>query len=85
MIAQRLARTRLPDLPAATRVPAEHVGLPGGELEIFEAVGCPRCRQTGYRGRVGLYEVMNVTDEIRTLIVSRAPAHEIARSPSSRG
>ena len=35
-------------------------------------VGCPRCRHTGYRGRVGLFEVMNVTDEIRSLIVSRA-------------
>jgi type IV pilus assembly protein PilB len=61
------------------------VGLDGGEVDIFEPVGCGRCRQTGYRGRLGLYEVMTVTDEIRTLIVARAAAQEIRRVAIEQG
>ena len=57
----------------------------GGEVEVYEAVGCSRCRNTGYRGRVGLFEVMVVTDEIRSLIVARAPAHEIAELAVEQG
>jgi len=86
VIAQRLARRLCTTCRRATRVPSEHVGLqPGGDAEVFEAVGCPRCRHTGYRGRVGLFEVMNVTDEIRTLIVTQASAHEIGRVAVEQG
>ena len=35
-----------------------------GELQLFKAVGCPECGGIGYRGRVGLFEVMTMTDEI---------------------
>jgi type IV pilus assembly protein PilB len=66
-------------------VPAEHLGLTGADTQVFEAVGCPRCRQTGYRGRVGIFEVMRVTDEIRSLIVRRAPAHELAELAVAQG
>jgi type II secretory ATPase GspE/PulE/Tfp pilus assembly ATPase PilB-like protein len=52
---------------------------------VFEAVGCSRCRQTGYRGRAGLYEVMIVSDEIRSLIVSRAAAQDIRRLAVEQG
>ena len=68
-----------------TTVPGEHVGLAGGEVEVFEAVGCARCRQTGYRGRLGLFEILNVTDEIRALIVARATSHEIGRVAEAQG
>jgi type IV pilus assembly protein PilB len=86
VVAQRLARHLCTTCRKPTTVPAEHVGLPaGGEVEVYEAVGCPRCRRTGYRGRVGLYEVMTVTDEIRSLIVTRAPAHEIAQLAVQQG
>jgi type II secretory ATPase GspE/PulE/Tfp pilus assembly ATPase PilB-like protein len=67
------------------RVPGERVGLDGGEAEIFEAVGCPRCRQTGHRGRVGLYEVMTVTDEMRTMIAARTTAHEVGALAVAQG
>ena len=78
VIAQRLARKLCPTCRRTVLVPSEHLGLePGGEAEVYEAVGCPRCRHTGYRGRVGLFEVMNVTDEIRSLIVSHASSNEI--------
>ena len=85
VIGQRLARRVCTTCRRATRVPGEHVALQGGEVQIFEAVGCPRCRQTGYRGRVGLFEVMSVTDEIRSLIVGRAPAHEVGRLAVEQG
>ncbi len=86
VIAQRLARKLCPTCRRTAQVPSEHVGLaPGGEVEVFEAIGCPRCRQTGYRGRVGLFEVMNVTDEIRSLIVSHASSHEISALAVQQG
>jgi type II secretory ATPase GspE/PulE/Tfp pilus assembly ATPase PilB-like protein len=61
------------------------VGLEGGEVDIYEATGCSRCRQTGYRGRLGLYEVMDVTDEIRALIVGRAAAQDIRHVAIEQG
>jgi type IV pilus assembly protein PilB len=85
VIAQRLVRRVCLTCRKAARVPGEHVGLPGGEAEVFEAVGCPRCRQTGYRGRLALFEVMNVTDEIRALIISRVSAHKIGQLAVAQG
>ena len=66
-------------------MPGEHVGLSGGEAHVFEAVGCARCRNTGYRGRLGLFEILTVTDEVRTLIVGRASAHELGALAVSQG
>jgi type IV pilus assembly protein PilB len=85
VIAQRLVRRLCPICRQTLRVPGTHVGLDGGEAEIYESVGCPRCRQTGFRGRVALFEVMNVTDEIRALIVNRAAAHEIGQLAMAQG
>lgn len=50
-----------------------------------EPVGCERCRCTGYRGRLGLFEVMSVGDEVRALVVARAPADDIARLAIEQG
>ncbi len=86
VLAQRLARRlcrhcRRPYLVAATEA-----GLAAdGEVEVFEAGGCKRCRDTGYRGRIGLFEVMRMTDEIRALIVARAPVREIAKVAVAQG
>ena len=41
-------------------------------LPFYKAAGCDQCNHTGYRGRIGLYEVMRVTDKLRRLIASRA-------------
>ncbi|HUO86843.1 MAG TPA: type IV-A pilus assembly ATPase PilB [Thermoanaerobaculia bacterium] len=46
-------------------------------LQLFRGKGCERCSQTGYKGRIGLYEVMQVGDEIRELILSGASAVEL--------
>ena len=74
IVAQRLIRLlcihcKRP-LKVSEAVLAEH-GLAGAEP--FDPVGCSRCGGTGFRGRVGIYEVMSVTEEIRALILERAP------------
>jgi type IV pilus assembly protein PilB len=51
--------------------------LPGGKVTLFKGKGCENCASTGYRGRQGLYEVMDVTDGIRALILERASAKMI--------
>jgi type IV pilus assembly protein PilB len=45
-----------------------------GDKQFFTGNGCPACGQSGYRGRRGLYELLNVTDPIRELITARAPS-----------
>jgi len=50
----------------------------GAEVQAFTPVGCPRCKNTGFKGRTGLYEVMAITDEIRDLAIERAAADAIA-------
>jgi type IV pilus assembly protein PilB len=85
VIAQRLVRRLCMSCRAPVRVPGQTVGLSGGEIEIFDSVGCSRCRHTGYRGRLGLYEVMDLTEEIASAIVARATSHEIARIAVSQG
>jgi type IV pilus assembly protein PilB len=68
------------------RVKGSLVGAPEQpEVEIFEHVGCHRCRETGYRGRLGLFEVMTVTDEIGALIVACRPALELAKVAVAQG
>jgi type IV pilus assembly protein PilB len=90
VVAQRLARTLCESCRREVRVNGDVVrrhgfDLAAGAVEVFEAVGCPRCSGSGYKGRIGLYEVMAVTDEIRELIVQRAPADRIAYAAVKAG
>ena len=55
------------------------------ELEAYEPVGCRRCGGSGYRGRIGLYEVMTMTPEIQTMALERRPAEEIRDVAVSQG
>jgi type IV pilus assembly protein PilB len=81
VVAQRLARTLCPTCKKRTIVPAEVLRASGFavqlDLEAYEPVGCGRCGGMGYKGRIGLYEVMTVSEEIRRLILARRPADEI--------
>ena len=81
VVAQRLARTLCESCKRPVEIPVEvlhHNGFPlDAPLEAFEAVGCARCGDTGFRGRIGLYEVMTVDEELRGLIVERAPIDRI--------
>jgi type IV pilus assembly protein PilB len=53
--------------------------------QLWRAVGCRSCADTGYRGRIALHEVMPVTEEIERLGVERASAHEIQRVALAQG
>ena len=74
IVAQRLVRTLCKNCKRPQSVPepvfAAH-GLAGAQP--FEPVGCSRCAGSGYRGRVGVYEVMSVSERLRALILERAP------------
>ena len=78
IVAQRLVRMLCKHCKRPQNVSesilAEH-GLAGAEP--FEPVGCSRCAGTGYRGRVGLYEVMHVSEPIRALILERAAVDDM--------
>jgi type IV pilus assembly protein PilB len=78
IVAQRLVRMLCTHCKRTQKVSetvlAEH-GLAG--VEPFEPVGCSRCAGSGYRGRLGLYEVMSVSEPIRALILERASVDDM--------
>jgi type IV pilus assembly protein PilB len=86
IVAQRLVRMLCQHCKQPSKTPesllAEY-GLYGSEA--FEPVGCSRCSSSGYRGRIGIYEVMSVTEEIRALVLSRGSVDEIANAAVSQG
>jgi type IV pilus assembly protein PilB len=81
VVAQRLARMLCPSCKRRTIIPAKALRDNGYkarvELEAYEPVGCRRCGGSGYRGRVGLYEVMDMTPEIQAMALERRPAEAI--------
>jgi type IV pilus assembly protein PilB len=86
VIAQRLARRLCRSCRRATKLPAVVFGPDGdGEIDVFEPVGCWHCAGTGYKGRIGLFEVMTLTEELRSLAVERKSADEIARVAVAQG
>ena len=54
-------------------------------MKTYKGRGCQTCNNTGYKGRVGLYETMEVTDEIRELILIGASALELRRKAIDEG
>lgn len=89
VVAQRLCRLLCTHCRRATVLSREVMAENGfrveQDLEAYEAVGCSRCGMSGYRGRIGLYEVMSVSDEIRELTIERASADRIARAAEASG
>jgi type IV pilus assembly protein PilB len=81
VLAQRLARMLCSNCKQRTIVPAEVLRENGYkalvDLEAYEPTGCRRCGGTGYRGRLGIYEVMTLTSEIRRLALERRSSEEI--------
>ncbi|MBL8745343.1 MAG: type II/IV secretion system protein [Phycisphaerae bacterium] len=61
--------------------PAELSMFPGGQC--VRGAGCDRCDRTGFRGRIGYYEIMRVTPEMRAAIGRRVPSHELLRTASA--
>jgi type IV pilus assembly protein PilB len=89
--AQRLIRRVCKECKAEHSSPAEaliEVGFSAEEaktLKTFKGKGCSTCNNTGYKGRIGLYEVMEVTDEIRELILIGASALELRKKAIEDG
>lgn len=54
-------------------------------LEVVKAVGCPKCAGSGYRGRIGIYEVLENSPKIQQLIVGRASSDEIEKAAREEG
>jgi type IV pilus assembly protein PilB len=55
------------------------------KLKVYKPAGCNYCHNTGYKGRIGLFEVMEITDDIRDLILSRAQSKEIKKKSMENG
>jgi type IV pilus assembly protein PilB len=86
VVAQRLVRVLCQHCKQPSKAPESLLAEYGlYESEAFEPVGCSRCAVTGYRGRLGIYEVMSVSEEIRALVLSRASVDEIAAAAMGQG
>jgi general secretion pathway protein E/type IV pilus assembly protein PilB len=87
-MAQRLVRKicskcKKPWQPVLEKLPRDLKLDPGDVL--YQGEGCDHCRQTGFRGRCGIYELMLSTDEVVNLIMRRAPTYEVVESARKSG
>lgn len=89
IIAQRLVRRLCPDCRrkhAATEAEKLILGCkPDEAIDIYEAVGCVKCNDIGYIGRIGVYEMLMVSLKIREAIRKQAPAEKIAEIAKAEG
>ncbi len=91
IVAQRLARRVCSDCKEAyeadeeSLLPYGHVPEGLGKVAFYRGKGCQSCSFTGMKGRVAIYEVMPVTQEIRDLILRNAPTAEIREVAQSQG
>jgi type IV pilus assembly protein PilB len=86
IVAQRLVRalcTHCKRVMSVSELVLEEHGLSG--ITPYEPVGCSRCGGSGYRGRMGLYEVMVVSEPIRALILERASVDDMVAVAVSEG
>ncbi len=95
VIGQRLVRKICPDCKVKKKISEAELqsltsALPPGFLEkkeliFYEGKGCATCSDSGYKGRVGIYEVLEVNDEVRQAIVKRADSSEIKKMSMKQG
>ncbi len=86
--AQRLVRRICPDCREAYTPSVEAVKLLGVLVDapqFYRGAGCSSCARTGYAGRLGVYEVLEITDEVKDMIIRRASATEIKRAAVRNG
>jgi len=90
VLAQRLVRRvctgcRAPHEPEPKELRALGVeGVPRG-VTLYRGQGCADCRGTGYRGRTGIYEILGMTEEFRSLTLRKTPGHEIRQRATAEG
>jgi type IV pilus assembly protein PilB len=89
VVAQRLARKLCSHCKRRALIPVaalDDAGLrAAADLEGYEPAGCGRCNNSGYKGRVGLYSVMMMSERIKEMAVSQAPEAEIATAAREEG
>lgn len=89
VIAQRLVRRLCPACKKSVPAAAEEkaiLELPEDEpIELFKPCGCPQCGNTGYIDRIGIYEIMRITPELRDAISHRRPTQEIQTVALTQG
>ena len=91
VVAQRLVRRLCTDCRRRYTPEPETLhamGLSGEEtppLMFYRAVGCDKCKRIGYRGRVGIYEIMAVTDDLRRLIAQRGSETQLREAAIASG
>jgi len=87
IIAQRLVRKLCSACKVPSRLKGHEQRLLGvqEEREIFQPGGCPRCGQTGYRGRIALFEMMPFNESIKALTLERRPSTEIREAALAGG
>jgi type II secretory ATPase GspE/PulE/Tfp pilus assembly ATPase PilB-like protein len=70
---------------AAALNPIDAARVPQGDITFYQGEGCDACQGKGYQGRVGIYEVLSMDDEVAELTVNRAPASDIRQVSQRRG
>ena len=91
ILAQRLVRRICGHCKVVAQVDSKDLSALGitealqkGAL-LYRGVGCDQCRGTGYRGRTGIYELLPISEEIRSMIIRKAPTGEIRRRATELG
>ncbi len=91
VMAQRLIRTICPHCKEEQKVERNYlkrIGFPENEIDtakFWRGAGCEKCRQLGYQGRMGIYELLILNEALRPLILNRAPASTIAQKAIENG
>lgn len=87
MVAQRLVRRLCPNCRRQgppTPQQAALLSISANE-KIFHPVGCQQCEGTGYKGRIGIHEVVSVDEQFSRLIMDRAPSSDLRRAAQKAG
>lgn len=89
IIAQRLVRRLCPRCKKKVLANADQLELlgfgPDEQVEIYEPVGCSSCDNNGFKGRIGVYEIMEVTPKVRKVIASGEDAEHIKQAALEEG
>jgi type II secretory ATPase GspE/PulE/Tfp pilus assembly ATPase PilB-like protein len=89
VLAQRLARRVCNACRSTYRPNTDSVamvaGRPIGNIRLERGVGCPACRGTGFRGRLGLFELLHMTEELRDAVSRRAPRNTLRAIAAEQG
>jgi len=92
VLAQRLVRTICPSCRTGYKPSDEEsklLGLkppgPGEKIELYKGKGCSACSDTGFKGRIGLFELLTITDAIREMILNNASSAQISQKAREMG